>query len=86
MSGEEEFHRITPKGIDVALGILGREGLLPQPTNSLGVDVENIKAACDRYLEAFRAGSNHTEQEALDAIVIAYFDAYLEDMVRGLAN
>ena len=83
----EEAHRITEKGVELALEILERGGYLPEATDSIDVDTAQLKAACTEYIEASVAkGSARSNEECRDAILIAYLNGYLEDLLRRIVN
>lgn len=84
---DDEQMRISEAGILEALQILEREGYLPEPTESIDVDAIQLKEAADKYVEASIAkGSERTNKECREAILIAYFQAYLADLTRALIN
>jgi hypothetical protein len=81
---DEKVH-ITEKGIDVALVVLEREGYLTQdPHEPLIVsDYVYLNKICLEYMEASKAkGDARTQQEEKDGILIAYFQAFLEDTLK----
>lgn len=79
-----EKYKITDKGLDLAVGILMRDGYLPLLDAGVPPAMQ-LKTACRRYIEASKAkGDARSDQECQDAILIAFFGAYLEDVTRKL--
>jgi len=82
-----EEHRITEKGMELAVSILAREGFLDnmEPSENVIENFIKLKTACTKYIEAFVAkGPDHSDEEASNAIVIAYFEAYLEAVTQSV--
>ena len=83
----EESYRLTEKGMVQALEILEREGLLPKQTESIDVDAVQLRAACAEHSKRSVAkGGERTNEECAEALLIAYFEAYLEDLIRRIVN
>lgn len=81
----DEPTRITEKGMDAAVEILARDGYLDaaEPTENVYENFTLLKAACVKHREASVAkGSARSKAECRDAILVAYFEAYLEDVTR----
>jgi hypothetical protein len=82
----EEMLAITEKGIMLAIEILVRDGfVVDAPGSNHTSNLIALKSICGKFLEASLAkGEARSDQECQDAIVIAYFEAYLEDVTRKL--
>ena len=82
-----EVARITEKGIDAALIVLERDGYLveePSETNSVSNYVY-LNKVCLKYIEDSKVkGDARTQQEEKDGILIAYFQAYLQDTLAKI--
>jgi hypothetical protein len=81
----EEYSRISEKGMDEAVNILARDGFLDdaEPTENVFENFSKLKIACGKYVEASVAkGSARSNTECRDAILIGFFQAYLEDVTR----
>jgi hypothetical protein len=81
----EEYSRITEKGMDQAVEILARDGFLDdaEPTDNVFENFSQLKVACGKYVEASVAkGSDRSNQECAEAILIGFFQAYLEDVTN----
>lgn len=75
--------RISDKGIILATEVLVRDGFYP--SDSSASDLFALKAACERYIKASKAlGDIRTYRDRRDAVLIAYFEAYLVDVTRKL--
>jgi hypothetical protein len=78
-------HQITENGIIVAAEILVRDGFFKGNPSGSHADLFAAKAACRKYIEASVAkGDARSEQDCADAVLIAYFEAYLEDVTRKI--
>jgi hypothetical protein len=81
----EEHSRITEKGMDQAVEILARDGFLDdaEPTENIFDNFSKLRAACGKYVEASVAkGSARSSKECAEAILVGFFQAYLEDVTR----
>ena len=79
----EEYTRITDKGMDQAVEILARDGFLDEadPTENVFDNFRKLKVACGKYVEASVAkGSARSNKECTEAILVGFFQAYLEDV------
>jgi len=84
MNEDDQPHRITEKGMALAVQVLARDGYLDdmEPTESFVENFIKLKAACNKYRDASVAkGGERSDEECRDAIMIAYFEAYLTDVV-----
>jgi hypothetical protein len=82
---DDEYLRLSEKGMDAAVEILARDGFLDEiePTENVFENYSNLKVACDKYVAASVAkGSARSSEECRDAILVAYFQAYLVDVTR----
>jgi hypothetical protein len=79
-------YRVTEKGMLLALRLLQREGfLLEEPGVNVTADLIAAKRACGKYIEASKAkGDARSDQDCQDAVMIAYFEAWLEDITRKI--
>ena len=81
---------ITDRGIEFAVEILEREGYLTDAfseNDDFDANLAKVKTAIAKYLEASVAkGSARSNQECADAILIAYFEAYIDDVAKHRVN
>jgi len=85
MSFEE--YRITEKGMELAVKILADGGFLDnmEPTENVIKNFVMLKSACAKFIEASIAkGEARSHQESLDAVAIAFFEAYLEAVTQSV--
>lgn len=77
--------QITEKGIVKAMGILRRDGYsLPQSENVM-VNAVHLRSSVSAYLEASKAkGDARTESEMLDAVLMVFFDMYLQTTLQNV--
>jgi len=71
----------------LAVALLARNGFLEdmEPTENFVENFIKLKAACIKHREASIAkGEARSEEECRDAIMIAYFEAYLDDVTRKI--
>ena len=85
---EDEQTRITEEGIAEAVHILYRDGyLLSLSQTDDFSDLNVLKAACEKYVaKSVARGSQRTNAECRDAILIGFFQAWVEDQLRYLVN
>ena len=85
---DDEHVSITEEGIAEAVHILYRDGyLLDLSKTDDFSDLNVLKAACEKYVEKSVArGSQRTSQECRDALLIGFFQAWVDDQLRYLVN
>jgi hypothetical protein len=83
----DEKYRLTEEGAQEAVTILERTGFLPEATEDEDINTLQLMAACTKYIDASRAkGDKRTELECQDALIVAYFEAFLKALVRRIVN
>ena len=84
---DDQPMRISEKGMEAAVEVLARDGFLDdmEPTENHIENFIKLRTACAKYRDASVAkGEARTNQECTDAIMIAYFEAYLTDVTRNI--
>ena len=83
----DEKYRLTEEGAQEAVTILERTGFLPEATDDEDINTLQLMAACTKYIDVSRAkGDKRTELECQDALIVAYFEAFLKALVRRIVN
>ena len=78
---------ITEKGIEQAVSILIRDGFLGDAADDVTSEVLLLQEACAKYVEVSVAkGSNRSNAECAEAILIGFFQAYLDDVYHSMVN
>lgn len=82
-----EQHRLTEKGMAVAVEILASDGYLDdmEPSENVLENLVQLKIACNKYVAAsVDKGDGRSDDECRNAIVIAYFEAYLTAVTQNV--
>jgi hypothetical protein len=83
----DEPTRITEKGIEQAVTILLREGFLGDAASDITSEILLLQEACRKYVEVSVAkGTHRSNAECAEAILIGFFQAYLDDVYRTMVN
>jgi hypothetical protein len=85
---DDEQVSITEEGVAEAITILVRDGYLTGMTDDDDFsDLNTLKKACVKYIEASIAkGSKRSQMECRDALLIGFFQAWVDDQLRQIVN
>jgi hypothetical protein len=78
---------ISEKGIERAVEILLRDGFLGDAAGDFTSEILLLQEACAKYVEVSVAkGTNRSNAECAEALLIGFFQAYLDDVYRTMVN
>ena len=85
---DDEQMSITEEGVAEAITILARDGFLVSMTDEDDFsDLGTLAAACERYVKASVAkGSKRSNAECRDALLVGFFQAWVEDQRKRMVN
>jgi hypothetical protein len=85
---DDEQMSITEEGVAEAVTILVRDGFLVYMTDEDDFsDLGTLAKACEKYVAASVAkGSKRSNVECRDAILVGYFQAWVEDQLKRMVN
>jgi hypothetical protein len=85
---DDEQVRITEEGIAEAVTILYRDGYLASLTpDDDFADLATLSKACEKYVAGSVAkGSQRTNMECRDALLVGFFQAWVDDQLKRMVN
>lgn len=85
---EDEHMSITEEGVAEAITILARDGFLVSMTDEDDFsDLGTLAKACEKYVAVSVAkGSKRSMMECRDALLIGFFQAWVEDQLKRMVN